>query len=67
ELPFMDRIGIVFVAALVLAAVVSLLTPATQARDLIRTNDVAYGTTPGFKIGAAGVIAILIVLYTVFW
>ncbi|MCF5992579.1 sodium transporter, partial [Xanthomonas perforans] len=67
ELPFMDRIGLVFVAALVLAAVVSLLTPATQARDLIRTNDVAYGTTPGFKIGAAGVIAILIVLYTVFW
>ncbi|TWR24441.1 sodium transporter, partial [Xanthomonas vasicola] len=52
---------------LLLAVVVSLLTPATQARDLIRTNDVAYGTTLGFKIGAAGVIAILIVLYTVFW
>ncbi len=67
ELPFMDRIGVVFVAALMLAVLVSLLTPATQARDLIRTNEVAYGTTLSFKIGAAGVIAILIVLYTVFW
>lgn len=66
-LPFMDRIGVVFVAALVLAVVVSLLTPATQARDLIRTKDVAYGTTLGFKIGAVGVVAILIALYAVFW
>ncbi|WP_369932871.1 sodium/sugar symporter [Xanthomonas tesorieronis] len=67
ELPFMDRIGVVFVAALVLAVVVSLLTPARQARDLIRTDDVGYATTLGFKIGAVVVVAILIALYTVFW
>jgi SSS family solute:Na+ symporter len=67
ELPFMDRIGVVFLVALVLAVVVSLLTPARQAHDLIRTDDVAYGTSLGFKLGAAGVIAILVALYTVFW
>ncbi|MNO07764.1 hypothetical protein D3C81_2300930 [compost metagenome] len=63
----MDRVGIVFLAALVAAVVVSLLTPAHPARDLIRTDDVRFGTPASFNIGAVIVIAILVVLYGVFW
>ena len=67
SLPFMDRVGVVFLAALVAAVVVSLLTPAQPGRDMIRTDDVRYGTPPSFNIGAVGVIAILIALYATFW
>ncbi|WP_045739147.1 sodium/sugar symporter [Xanthomonas sp. MUS 060] len=67
ELPFMDRIGLVFVLSLLSAVLVSLLTPQASVRDLIRTDDVCYATTSGFKLGAAVVIAILIALYAVFW
>lgn len=68
-LPFMDRVGLVFLLALALAVVVSLLS--TQARadaaNLIRTDDVSYATPTSFNIGALGVTAILVALYATFW
>ncbi|WP_022971925.1 sodium:solute symporter family transporter, partial [Xanthomonas maliensis] len=67
SLPFMDRVGLVFLLSLVLAVLVSLATPAAPARDMIRTDDVGYGTPLSFNTGAVGVIAILIALYTLFW
>ncbi len=67
ELPFMDRMAVVFVLALALGVIISLLTPATAASNLVQTEDVSYGTPLGFNIGSLGVIAILIALYTVWW
>ncbi|PKL99581.1 MAG: sodium transporter, partial [Gammaproteobacteria bacterium HGW-Gammaproteobacteria-6] len=67
ELPFIDRVGIVFLLALALAVIVSLLTPNAPGKDFIRTDDVAYGTTLGFNMGSLGVLAILIALYAAFW
>jgi SSS family solute:Na+ symporter len=68
ELPFIDRVGLVFLLALALAVLISLVTPKQQAgSDLIRTDDVAYGTTAGFNFGALGVLAILTALYAIFW
>ncbi len=66
-LPFIDRVGLVFVLSLLLAVGVSLATPAAPARDLIRTDDVRYATSMSFNAGAAGVLAILVALYTLFW
>lgn len=66
-LPFIDRVGLVFVLSLLLALAVSLLTPAKPGRDLIRTDDVGYATPPSFNAGAAGVLAILVALYALFW
>ncbi len=60
SLPFMDRVGLVFLLALALAAGVSMLKPADGKSNLIRTDDVSYRTTPAFNVGAIGVIAILI-------
>ena len=66
-LPFIDRVGVVFLLALVLALGVSLLSAPQPNKDFIRTDDVAYATAPSFNLGALGVIAILTALYTLFW
>ncbi|WP_395396364.1 sodium/sugar symporter (plasmid) [Novosphingobium sp. BL-8A] len=66
-IPFMDRMGLVFLAALALAVVVSLATPARRDRDTISTGDVRYATSAGFNAGAIAVVLVLCVLYAVFW
>ena len=67
DYPFMNRVGIVFLLALVLAVVVSLLSKTRSGSDLIRTDDVSYSTPASFNIGAIVVIAAVAVLYAVFW
>ncbi|MGN7832453.1 sodium/sugar symporter [Pseudoxanthomonas sp. 22568] len=67
ELPFMDRIGLVFLLALVLAVGVALATRASGDRDRIRTADVSYATAPSFNVASLAVVAILVALYAVFW
>lgn len=67
EYPFMNRVGVVFLLALVLAVVVSLLSKTRTGSDLIRTDDVSYRTPASFNIGALIVVVIVAVLYAVFW
>ena len=68
SLPFIDRVGLVFLLALALAWGVSLATRPQQAgSDLIRTDDIDYSTSAGFNVAALGVVAILVALYAVFW
>ncbi|WP_282267447.1 sodium/sugar symporter [Stenotrophomonas sp. PS02298] len=66
-LPFIDRVGLVFLLALALAVGVSLLTPAAPEKDIIDTRDVDYRTGGVFNIGSVAVIAILVALYAAFW
>jgi SSS family solute:Na+ symporter len=66
-LPFIDRVGLVFLLALALAVGVSLATPHAPEKDIIQTRDVDYRTSGAFNIGAVAVLAILVALYTVFW
>jgi SSS family solute:Na+ symporter len=66
ELPFMDRVGWVFAAALALAIVVSLAGSA-RVDHQIDTRTVSYGTSRGFAVGSAGVMLILAALYAVWW
>ena len=67
ELPFMDRVGLVFLLALVLAVIVSLTLRASSDPNRIRTDDVSYATSGVFNAGAVGVIGILVALYAAFW
>ena len=67
ELPFLDRMDLVFLAAGALAVLVSLLRPAPAASNLITMKGVSYKTPPSFDIGALGVIVILIALYATYW
>ena len=65
--PFMNRMGVVFLVSLVLAVVVSLVTPQRPGTDTIDTHDVRYKTSAGFNVGALAVILILIALYATWW
>ncbi len=67
SLPFMDRMGVVFLATLLLGVGVALATRATGARDRIRTDDVTYATTPSFNAASLAVLAILVALYATYW
>lgn len=69
ELPFMDRIGLVFLLCLVLCVIVSLLTQSTSkdSAACADTKSVCFNTSFGFNIGSIGVAAILTVLYAVWW
>ncbi|MGO1070970.1 sodium:solute symporter family transporter [Lysobacter sp. CA199] len=67
EYPFMNRVGVVFLLALVLAVAVSLLSKTRTGSDLIRTDDVSYRTPASFNFGALVVVVVVAVLYAVFW
>lgn len=65
--PFINRMGVVFLVSLVLAIIISLVTPQRPDVDTIETADVRYKTSTGFNAGALGVILILIALYSTWW
>lgn len=66
ELPFMDRMAVVFVAALLLAALVSLARPAPAANHIL-TGNVSFETSTAYNAGAVGVVLILCALYATWW
>jgi SSS family solute:Na+ symporter len=67
DLPFMDRMGVCFLASLALAVIVSLATPASGDRDVIKMGDVRYATRTGFNVGVLAVVLALIALYATWW
>lgn len=66
-LPFMDRIGLVFIMCLILTYFVSLRSATPQANNSISLDEVCFATKPSFNIAAVGVIIILIGLYATWW
>jgi SSS family solute:Na+ symporter len=67
DLPFLDRMAIVFTAALALAVIVSLTVPARADTNRITMEGVRYTTDRSFTIAGIGVILILVALYASFW
>lgn len=73
DLPFMDRMGLVFLLALALAVIVSLLSPAAAPKPVEASDgkvDEQYlgSRTPlSFNVAAFGVIAIVTALYVIWW
>jgi SSS family solute:Na+ symporter len=67
ELPFMDRVGLVFILALIVAVVVSVLTAPHPDRNFIETKGLSFTTSAYFNAGSVGVVAILIALYATWW
>lgn len=65
-LPFMDRVGLVFVVCTVMAVALSLLRPGAGTQ-LVHHSPGDFVTTRSYNLGALVVIAILAALYTVFW
>jgi len=67
NIPFMNRMGLVFLMASVLAVVVSLIWPAKVGANRIEMGGLRFKTTTAFNLGAVGVILILAALYAAWW
>jgi len=66
-LPFMDRVGLVFLLCLGLAIVVSMLQGNKVQAGAVELNDISFGTSKGFSLSLALVVLILVVFYSVWW
>jgi hypothetical protein len=68
QIPFMNRVGYVFLVCLALAIIVSLLQPKSKAKaTTVDLKEIDYSTSTSFNLASLVVIAILIALYAVFW
>lgn len=66
-LPFMDRVGLVFVLCLALAFTVSSLRREGASGATVELRDIDYSTTGSFKLATVAVVAILTALYATWW
>jgi len=67
ELPFMDRVGLVFLLCLALCYVVSMLGKPNTADSSVSLEQVSFATTKSFNVAAIGVVLILTALYATWW
>ena len=67
DLPFLDRMAVVFIATLVLAVIVSLLRPQAAEANQVVTRDVSYATPASFNIAALAIVMILVAFYATWW
>jgi SSS family solute:Na+ symporter len=67
SLPFMDRVGLVFLACVGIAVVLSLMQARRDPALRVELTGIDYSTSAGFNAGALTVGAILIAIYTIWW
>ena len=67
SLPFMDRVGLVFVACLALAIVISLVQRRAERVLKVEIKQIDYATSPAFNLAALAITAILIGIYWKWW
>ena len=66
-LPFIDRVGLVFVLCLGLVVVISLLEGRGRHPNAVDLGDVDFSASRGFHAGGTAVALILVALYAVWW
>ncbi len=67
EMPFMDRVGFVFLISLFLGAAVSLLQKPATEEQVVDLGGINFKTTTEFNIISVVIVVILCVLYGVWW
>jgi SSS family solute:Na+ symporter len=68
EIPFIDRMGFVFLICVAVMVIISLLDPKSRNNPQgLEIDSSMFKTHPTFTAGAIVVCVILTVLYTVFW
>lgn len=67
SLPFMDRVGLVFLLCLGVAIVVSFLQGNKAQPGAVELSDINFVTSKGFNLSMALVVLILVVFYSVWW
>jgi SSS family solute:Na+ symporter len=68
EIPFMDRMGFVFVICVVVMAIISLTElKGKDSPKALEIDSSMFKVTPGFMAGSLIIVGILAALYTMFW
>ncbi|MBX2925142.1 MAG: sodium/sugar symporter [Chitinophagaceae bacterium] len=67
EVPFLNRMGFVFLVLCAVMIVVSLLTPRKETTEAMRIELPSFSLSRSFIIGATIICGILVALYSVFW
>ena len=67
ELPFMDRVGLVFLLCIAIAVVITLFGGTREQPNAIHLDDIDFSTSGSFNMLAIGVCLILIALYATWW
>ena len=67
ELPFMDRVGLVFIMCLVLCYLVSMAGKPNTTDSSVSLDQVNFATKRSFNVAAVGVILIITALYATWW
>jgi solute:Na+ symporter, SSS family len=66
NLPFLHRMGYVFLALVALMVAVSMVTPRDDSKAIVIERDM-FKADRGFNIGAIIILVALVALYTIFW
>jgi SSS family solute:Na+ symporter len=66
ELPFIDRVGVVFLCCVAIAVVISLLEKRPQP-GAVHLGDIEFATTRSFNVSALAVVVMLVALYGTWW
>jgi SSS family solute:Na+ symporter len=67
ELPFMDRVGLVFLLCLVLCYLVSIAGTPNTTDSSVSLEEVSFSTNNSFNVASIGVVLILTALYATWW
>jgi solute:Na+ symporter, SSS family len=67
DYPFMNRVGWCFVAGIVIAVAISLMTPKSTAALRVDIENVDFKTGTFFNVAALVVVGTLAILYTIWW
>ena len=67
DLPFMDRVGLVFILCLIIAIVVSLLENKGHHENAVELKGISFTTSKGFNISGVAVCLILVGFYSAWW
>ncbi|MGV6820279.1 MAG: sodium/sugar symporter [Parvularcula sp.] len=67
DMPFMDRVGIVFLITLALGVAFSFLQKQQSTAKIVDLSGIGFKTSPAFNIGALIITAILIAIYGLWW
>jgi SSS family solute:Na+ symporter len=66
EIPFIDRMGFVFITCIIGMIVISLVSK-EKSQSTIEIDPAMFKTTRSFAVGAMFVVVILVMLYTTYW
>ncbi len=67
DLPFIDRVGLVFLLCVVLAVAISVAQGNREQQGAVQLGDVSFATSGGFNLAALLVSLILVALYATWW